>query len=455
MAINDKGKAKITRQEVLNTPTTMHLPSEILGLVFGSLDKATLSNVRLVCKSFKEAASPFLFDQVYVSNVRADLEIAYLTVLRFGHYVRTLVFATTYTDYCANDIKRSIARTKNHMLPGCFDRHLHHAWNTFVRQRVAWQEVSVSGELLRHLCFVLSRIPRFQTIKISAFRLFRFASRESFKTLKPEYLCPQSMCMSQEAILEFEPSFIDPDFVEQNSVCLDVGTSGWQTMILALRITKVLPRNIISDHSRGYQPISSSAFDMSGSQGLYVRESFAHLIKLRLTLTEDLNRWSTRIGDAYVQGNIAKALATAINLEQLELDFGELDSPSFEAILEGCEFPKLKSLNLSWIMSSENQLVGLLRSSPGLETLQLSYHGLMQGLWERVAHWIKVSLRPLSVHLGMISGGMPKPFDGDDWWCFSQQEVEDFILRNGDNPFTKAALEWKKAEEEAAHAESS
>ena len=105
----------------------MRLPPEFLGFVFGSLERIALErialerialerialerialerialerialerialfNVRLVCKSFEQAANPLLFDQVYVSNTRADLKIANLTVLCFGRYIRTLVF---------------------------------------------------------------------------------------------------------------------------------------------------------------------------------------------------------------------------------------------------------------------------------------------------------------------------------------------------------------------------
>lgn len=71
----------------------MTLPPEILGHFFRHLEKPTLFNVRLVCKSFEETASPLLFDQVYISSFRTDLEVANLTVLRFDRYVRTLVFA--------------------------------------------------------------------------------------------------------------------------------------------------------------------------------------------------------------------------------------------------------------------------------------------------------------------------------------------------------------------------
>lgn len=86
----------------------MKVPPEILGLVFGSLEKSALPNVRLVCKSFEEAADPLLFDQIYISSIRTDLEIANLTVLRFGRYVHTLVFASTHMNYTWNEVQRSV-----------------------------------------------------------------------------------------------------------------------------------------------------------------------------------------------------------------------------------------------------------------------------------------------------------------------------------------------------------
>lgn len=127
----------------------MSLPPEILCLVFEFLEKTALVNVRLVYKSFEEAASPFLFDQVYVSHTRADLEIARLTVLRFGRYVRTLAFTPSYLEYDMHYFRASISYTFGDIEAAkCFDQHLEHAWNRYIGQRDEWREVDESGELV-------------------------------------------------------------------------------------------------------------------------------------------------------------------------------------------------------------------------------------------------------------------------------------------------------------------
>lgn len=119
----------------------MRLPPEFLGFVFGSLERIALErialerialfNVRLVCKSFEQAANPLLFDQVYVSNTRADLKIANLTVLCFGRYIRTLVFRSQINLHGVRFGQLPNFGTFEIYLrsiepPECFNQHLEH-----------------------------------------------------------------------------------------------------------------------------------------------------------------------------------------------------------------------------------------------------------------------------------------------------------------------------------------
>lgn len=78
------------------------------------------------------------------------------------------------------------------------------------------------------------------------------------------------------------------------------------------------------------------------------------LIKLRLTLTNYDYETRTSAHDATnPQGNVAKSLAGATYLEQLQLYFRLEDLQQFENILGSCRFSKLKLLILSGMKSTD------------------------------------------------------------------------------------------------------
>ncbi len=404
----------------------MSLPPEILCLVFGSLEKTALANVRLVCKSFEEAASPFLFDKVCVSHARADLEIARLTVLRFGHYVRILVFTPSYLDYDMHTF-RCLVRAQSDvqdLVTKCFDQHLEYAWNNYIGHRDEWREVDESGELVGYLCTILGKTPRLQTITIRARFDFRPESGSA---------CSRPVCTLHKK------QFILKPFLR----CLTSGARAWRSLMLALSITKVCVKNLIWDGSGGHWPIFCSSFDMLQARGLHVEQSFRFLIELRLYLTRyDHGIWRNDMRDAVRVANLAEILAGAINLEHLQLEFDEQPN-QFGDILRGCRFTKLRSLEISTIYSTEDQLVGFLQFSPGLETLQLVSYNLTQGLWEHVARRVKQSLQLHVVQLDKLWGGIPLSWDESEPLRDSKisRDVDDFFLRDGENPFTKGAFE--------------
>lgn len=224
--------------------------------------------------------------------------------------------------------------------------------------------------------------------------------------------------------------------------CLTNGTRAWRSLILALSITKVCVKNLASDDSRGHWPVSCSAFDTLQARGLHVEHSFGCLIELRLNLTGYEYETRTFARHADRQANLAKILAGATNLEHLQLEFDD-GMNQFGNILRVCRFTKLRSLELSSIISTENQLVGFLQFSPGLEVLKLGSCDLTQGLWEHVARRIKKSLKLHIVQLDNLWGGIPLSWGELELWWDSEilRDVDDFFLRDGENPFTKGSFE--------------
>lgn len=422
--------------------SVMNLPSEVLCLIFGSLEKPALFNVRLVSKLFEEAASPFLFDQVYVSTSRTDLEIANLTVSRFGRYIRTLVFSPTYLKYTLDDFRDVIQWVFNFAVTHpskCFNQHLEHSCNIYSEQRNEWREVEGSGELIGHLSFILTKMPRIQTVRITACPIFRAMSRELLKSSESDFACSEPGCNFHKIYFD-----VGPDYG-----CLTNGRRAWHSLLLALSITKSCVRNLTSDRSCRRWPICCSAFDKSQAGAIHFGASFRGLIKLRLTLSLYDHETQSSTSDADYQESLAKIFASAINLEHLELTFFEEDEewPRIERILGDCRFPKLKSLELSHINSTEDGLVNLLESSPSLENLELRYHYLRLGSWEHVTSWIKEFLLLSSVSLDVMGGEIPQLFDANESsFLMSDRIVNNFFLQDGENPFTKEALERRKEE---------
>lgn len=150
---------------------------------------------------------------------------------------------------------------------------------------------------------------------------------------------------------------------------------------------------------------------------------------------------------------MAKAFPGANDLEQLEISTGYDDeSPAheefgtrFQASLKGFTFPKLQSLILSSIESTEDELIEFLTASPTIGKLELCSYDLTWGSWEHLVERIKAVLRLKTVSIPEASGGLPELFFHVDDWS-DKNIMEDYFFRNGANPFTKEALEKKYAE---------
>ena len=65
------------------------VPPELLELIFKSLDKPALKNVRVVCKKFNQIVIPHFFEKVVITS--NPLKVARLVATHFGLVVRTLV----------------------------------------------------------------------------------------------------------------------------------------------------------------------------------------------------------------------------------------------------------------------------------------------------------------------------------------------------------------------------
>lgn len=173
----------------------MNIPPELQKNVCSFLDKTTLKEVRLVCKALDQAAIPLLFDQIFLSDERADLEIADHVVERFGPHLRLLAFHPSY-------YKPLPSRDEfNALMPD----HLR-KWCKYYRKRVkkAYRkrrdltaekpETNSSGECLAHLCYVLINAPRLSKLVITEFHARSSENEEDSQEYWQSFICPKAGC---------------------------------------------------------------------------------------------------------------------------------------------------------------------------------------------------------------------------------------------------------------------
>ncbi|CAD6590200.1 MAG: hypothetical protein ASARMPRED_004667 [Alectoria sarmentosa] len=408
----------------------MRLPPELQILVCQNMTKTELKNARLICKSLNQAAVPMLFDEVFIAATYSDLEIADLVASRFGSYIKTITLSfVQYPDYSKDRFIELGSKAREKITLERVDGHLAYAFKNYRKVRKEHLEVTESCEFLTQLCQVLRRLIRCRKIVITdrgnGCSGHKWAVHRH-DPWKKEDLCPYQNCPLSES--DHVSFFIrpDPPFSEDQA-------QEWYTAILALSIAAPRFTELVvgGEGHNGFLPMS--AFNMMARQSSHVVTCFKILTKLKLSLSPDHD----------TRDIVAKALSAAINLECLFIEGdGEIlyDVPGpmsmVSAILGGCRFAKLRSLILANMTSNENELLEFLRNSPLLEHLTIYQFLLERGFWHEVAVSIRATLRLKTVMFDALYGGFAEIDQGNDY-SHKYLLVEDFFLRNGNNPFTE------------------
>lgn len=432
------------------------LPPELLSLVCGFLCKEDLKRVRQVSKIWEQAAVPHLFDEIFISLDIADFRIAKLVICHFSHYIRTLVFSSTYYER----IDRKSFSEYLDGEPGIdfFDTDIgtSHVDHTFVLYGIArkkQQENITDNSYLRYLSFALTSLPNIRKIVLTDTFSWRSMPYQSLQVYQSRRLraCPFIQCgLTATDHLR--------DIVRESGFSKRGSTNPWHLMLSALSATSKNFRELTMEPGDMELSTDTAAFSMSPRDLSQAMASFSNLTKLRLSLDSDSERFSTDVDTRHVHRNVAKLLLSAINLESLSLDLSDdcitdHDYSTLQEILGQCKLPKLKSLILSFLTSSDEELLQLLEYSKNLEQITITCHILTKGSWMRVANWIRASLPLLKhVELNQLYGGFDDPLKGVEYQDL-YGEVSDFLFAHGENPFTKKALEKHEADEKAGRQE--
>lgn len=423
----------------------MRVPPELQTLVCGSLTKADLKKVRLVCKSLDQAAVPFLFDEVFVAASYSDLDVADQIVSRFGSYIRTITLSVV--EYGALSKEEFFSHGKFERNNRALERingHLEHAFEVYCKAQTENLEIMESGELLAKLCLILSKSPNIRKFILTDSGncdLYNEYELHAHDPWKQDDLCPFKHCkLSVSDHISFYVRPNPPDNITPNPLDL---------AMLAISAAKSTVTDFAIIHDGNNSFLTKHAFVMTARQSRYFDLQFQNLTKLRLRFSQNAVSSNQGPNPDMV---IGKTLSVAVNLESLYMEGDDPimanypDYPTiFSGVLGGCRFPKLRSLILVTIDSEEEELLEFLKTSPCLEHLMLERFILIPGSWENVADKIRSTFRLKSVVLDILFGGFPGFEWGDDY-IFDQQSVEEFFLRNGQSPFTEESMFRQKEE---------
>ncbi len=177
---------------------------------------------------------------------------------------------------------------------------------------------------------------------------------------------------------------------------------------------------------------------------------FQSLTKLRLNLCISPGSEHPEETSCFQQGSVSLALSGAKSLQCLyiEAKLGEdLDNyrpmTPFQTILGTCQFPKLRSLVLSSLDSTSEELLTFLEASKHLQQFTLIYHELLSGTWEQAADWMRSSLTLEEIDFNQLYGDDVAgilALESGEGYIDHFGHVQDFFLRHGPNPFSQETL---------------
>ena len=123
-------------------------------------------------------------------------------------------------------------------------------------------------------------------------------------------------------------------------------------------------------------------------------------LNFRVEKEERLVLDTSTVARCYVdlnKGILRDALCSANDLEQLTINFDDYGYfgavTSLENILGTKAWPKLSSLNLDCMSTTEDYLLAMLKRQPSLRELRLGFMTLVQGSWQQATTRMRKSLK--------------------------------------------------------------
>ena len=447
-----------------------NVPVEVKHCIFKYFDKETLKILRYVCKSWDSAVIPLLFDTVLVSFSPEDIKMAQTTISQFGPHIRTLVFSTVEylliprTAFEREARKNLNASGKRWGTQRKEDRlaHLRLGFQNYSKMQEDHMRSSRMNLGFAQLCYALKNCP---IVRLALTDVgIDIDDRKKLGSLRglwdQRQTCPVAHCRESDLWhLRFQLRPIS-GFVSSEE-------DTWKLAMLALWTTGVTVKELvmqpqgntslqvtsIKDYDRVKASLPYHVFDMEDSNPdckspYTLRGHFQHLTKLRLSeLTIDTEHDRMCHDRCY----LAKTLSAATQLQSLSIeakikpriDLNPLRREiKLQSCLTGCSFPQLKHLILVGLSSTSADLLDFFNASPTIQHLTIDLHDLTHGRWDTLLESMRKYLKLKSVEMTALSGGgISLSINDLGTYRDMSGSVENFFLRDGENPFTDTNLE--------------
>lgn len=385
-----------------------------------------------MCKQFAVFLVPLVFSSVLLVANAKKLEDAKLILSHFPASIKTIYISPI------NYLARTQARYENAVDRGCrrehvqFTRgHLDLGYKTYCKLRKEQQEIMATREISIVLCQVLNKAPKvFRLAIVSAPELTSIAREES-----RDY-CTMSNCGL--SLKKHSPLRLPAETAS------DCGALFVPSLTLALSTASTQIREILAGTHVYSMRLPAACLRMDARQLQNLSPMTSNLAKLALSLESV----SPADKEVIANGTVASVLASATKLESfflrttMERSSGIFvrDYSNFEDLLQGCHFPKLRSLFLGGQESHDLSLMKFLRHSPSLQSLALHSYKLRSGSWAAVAEMLRKQSNLTNTQFHELRDGqMP-----DSYMHLRGYEcdlIQNSLFRGGENPFLESAVE--------------
>ena len=454
--------------------STRNLPNEVLLMIFKLLDKNHLKSVRCACKFFEPLVSSLLFDKIYISPHRQNLDV-------FRHitdhsdlcrYPRELVYNVQrfkanidpqeyFKDLCPQ--LRSLALGYPHSNIHHVDKEIEnlmrmarststdyqHYSNYRVIQRglETYREKAKeedhynnSGQLLACLCIGLVKLSNLDKVEFqSGWKYWQFRSVDWSKGPRDPSLfsCPLARAWSPFHLQPTTPSLNANTVHEFDNVI-----SAFSLTKKPLRVLKSKFEISVPWEKFHSQSSLSRTFLQHGPAAMY------HLESLRLGIDKQhYPRGGSDPENAFPGGRtlpvdlLTAALLHMPGLRLLALSGSMIDDGhgliSISDLFQAVRLPALEDVSFRGMLGSAADILAFLRAQPRLRKLDISAVELSEGTWagliDEMRRWLL--LQSVDLCLPLRQGGGVDLWDEDGWEDEDMADkIEHYILRRGENP---------------------
>ena len=353
----------------------MHVPPEILQMIFACLEKLDLKSSRLARKAWNAEIPPLLFNSVFVTARYADLEVAEKVASRFGRYVETLVYSPEvfeklqYDEYIEreadeeeddehdeedddeedddeedddeedddeedddeedddeedDDEEHDAWEDEDNSWPSCYMAHTKQHYETYVRLEKEQREILETGEVFKQLCRAFKSMPNISRVilahswnkraKCWCEQAATDAQRRSHKPWNAIKACQDKDCDSVRYHQGRCVTSLAPYYTPKKSI------DWWKDLMRALdKSDKALPELVVEATDNEDARVQAEVFKPSHGLTKIMPCVFAKLTRLELCLDLTREGHDLHYGHAWRSESFSQAFSAAKNLESLHI----------------------------------------------------------------------------------------------------------------------------------------